>query len=94
MKLKDVLKLGDPTNLPFTDKYRPEINVDQVNSPPHYTSGGIETIDFIEAKGLNYNRGNAIKYISRAGIKSKETEVQDLEKAIWYLNREIQLLQK
>jgi len=82
------------TNLPFTDKYRPTIEVDQVNSPPHYTQGGIETIDFIEAKRLNYNRGNAVKYISRAGVKSVETEVVDLEKAIWYLNREIKRLQE
>lgn len=81
------------TNLPFTDKYRPKIEVDQVNSPPHYTSGGIETIDFIEAKNLNYNKGNAVKYISRAGLKNKETEIVDLEKAIWYLNREIKKLQ-
>jgi hypothetical protein len=84
--------LDEPTNLPFTDKYRPVIEVDQVNSPPHYTTGGIETIDFIEAKGLNYNRGNAVKYISRAGIKSAVTEIVDLEKAIWYLNREIERL--
>lgn len=84
--------LEEPTNLPFTDKYRPVIEVDQVNSPPHYTTGGIETIDFIEAKGLNYNRGNAVKYISRAGIKSAVTEIVDLEKAIWYLNREIERL--
>lgn len=87
-------KYEEPTSLPFTDKYRPTIEVDQVNSPPHYIAGGIETIDFIEAKGLNYNRGNAVKYISRAGLKSKATEINDLEKAIWYLNREIKNLSK
>lgn len=60
---------------------------DPVNEPSHYKVGGIETIDFIEAKGLNYNLGNAIKYITRADHKgSKE---QDLAKAIWYLRREI-----
>lgn len=62
---------------------------DMVNHPPHYTNGGIETIDFIEAKRLNYNRGNVIKYITRAGIKNPETEIEDLRKAEFYLRREI-----
>jgi len=61
--------------------------VDMINHPPHYTSGGIETIDFIEAKNLGYNLGNAIKYIARSGKKGDA--LQDLQKAIWYLNREI-----
>jgi hypothetical protein len=60
---------------------------DLVNHPAHYKTGGIETIDFIEAKELNYNMGNAVKYISRA--EHKGNKKQDLEKAIWYLNREI-----
>lgn len=62
--------------------------VDPVNHPPHYKSGGIETIDFIEAKDLNYRLGNVIKYVSRAGRKNTDP-VQDLEKAAWYLQREI-----
>ena len=61
---------------------------DLVNHPPHYKSGGIETIDFIEAKDLNYRLGNVVKYVSRAGKKSSDP-VQDLEKAAWYLQREI-----
>jgi hypothetical protein len=61
--------------------------VDLVNHPPHYTSGGIETIDFIEAKKLNYNLGNVVKYITRAGLKGARK--QDLEKAMWYLRREL-----
>lgn len=65
---------------------------DVVNHPSHYTDGKIEVIDFIEDKNLNYHRGNAIKYISRAGKKHKDTEVEDLKKAIWYLNREIERL--
>jgi hypothetical protein len=60
---------------------------DPVNQPSHYKVGGIETIDFIEAKGLNYNLGNAIKYITRADHKG--SKAQDLAKAIWYLRREI-----
>jgi hypothetical protein len=61
--------------------------VDNVNHPPHYKVGGIETIDFIEAKKLNYNLGNVIKYITRADHKGSRNE--DLKKALWYLNREI-----
>lgn len=60
---------------------------DMVNSPAHYMAGGIETVDFIEAKKLGYNLGNAVKYISRADYKGKRLE--DLKKAVWYLNREI-----
>lgn len=61
--------------------------VDKVNHPPHYKVGGIETIDFIEAKKLNYNLGNVIKYITRADHKGSRNE--DLKKALWYLNREL-----
>ena len=62
--------------------------IDSVNHPPHYKAGGFETIDFIEAKDLNYRLGNVVKYVSRAGKKSSDP-VQDLEKAAWYLQREI-----
>jgi hypothetical protein len=65
---------------------------DNVNSPAHYKAGGIETIDFIEAKGLGYNLGNVIKYVSRADHKGKKLE--DLKKAQWYLNREITNMEK
>jgi hypothetical protein len=61
---------------------------DLVNHPPHYKSGGIETIDFIEAKDLNYRLGNVVKYVSRAGRKNSDP-IEDLEKAAWYLQREI-----
>ena len=60
---------------------------DSVNHPAHYKVGGIETIDFIEAKGLNYHLGNVVKYITRADTKGSREE--DLLKARWYLNREI-----
>lgn len=64
-----------------------EIKADPVNHPPHYRTGGVETIDFIEAKDLNYRLGNVVKYVSRAGRKGDP--LQDLEKAAWYLQREI-----
>jgi len=60
---------------------------DPVNHPAHYKVGGIETIDFIEAKRLNYNLGNAVKYITRADHKGNRK--QDIEKAVWYLQREL-----
>lgn len=63
---------------------------DNVNHPSHYTDGKIEVINFIEDKNLNFHRGNAVKYIARAGKKNPEKEVEDLEKAVWYTNREIQ----
>jgi hypothetical protein len=62
--------------------------IDMVNHPPHYKTGGIDTIDFIEAKELNYRLGNVIKYITRADRKGSRQE--DLKKALWYLQREIE----
>lgn len=65
---------------------------DNVNHPSHYKTGGIETIDFIEAKSLNYNLGNVVKYITRADHKGNKLE--DLKKGAWYLLREIKSLEK
>ena len=62
---------------------------DIINSPSHYTDGGIETIDFIEAKKLDYHLGNVVKYVSRAGKKDPAKKLEDLKKARWYLEREI-----
>ena len=62
---------------------------DNVNHPSHYTSGKIEVIDFIEDKELGFHLGNAVKYISRAGRKNPDKIVEDLQKAVWYINREI-----
>jgi hypothetical protein len=68
------------------------IKSDMVNHPPHYKAGGIETIDFIEAKNLGYNLGNVVKYVSRADLKGNKLE--DLQKAKWYLDRAISNLSK
>jgi hypothetical protein len=68
-----------------------EVPPDMVNSPSHYTAGKIETIEFIEDKQLGYNLGNAVKYISRAGKKDPAKEEEDINKAIWYLRRELEL---
>jgi hypothetical protein len=67
---------------------------DMVNHPPHYCDGGIETADFIEAKALNWHRGNAVKYISRAGKKGSATEAEDIRKAIWYLERDLKRMER
>ena len=58
-------------------------------SPAHYTRGSIEVWDFIRDQQLNYHLGNAIKYICRAGFKSPDTKVDDLKKAIHYLENEL-----
>lgn len=59
-----------------------------VTHPKHYNSGKIEVIEAIEDWRVNFHRGNAIKYIARAGKKDPAKEIEDLEKAIWYLERE------
>lgn len=65
---------------------------DAVNHPNHYNVGNIEVIDAIEAWGLNFSRGNAVKYIARADHKGRP--VEDLKKAAWYIQREIERLEK
>ena len=66
--------------------------IDIVNHPPHYKSdSGIESIDVIEGFGLNFHLGNVIKYILRHNKKGKPLE--DLKKARWYLDREIEKLE-
>lgn len=70
------------------------VKEDIVNHPSHYTDGNIEVMDFIEDKQLNFARGNVIKYVSRAGKKAKNKELEDLKKGRWYLNREIERLEK
>lgn len=66
----------------------------QIDHPEYYSKGGIEAIDFIDAHSLNFNLGNVIKYVTRAGKKDSEDALTALEKARWYLNHEIERLQK
>jgi uncharacterized protein DUF3310 len=65
---------------------------DMVNNPPHYTFGKFEVIDVVEDWQLDFNLGNAIKYIARHRHKGKPLE--DLKKAKWYLERAIKNLEK
>ena len=67
---------------------------DPVNHPSHYCDGGIETLDFIIAKKMDFFLGQVCKYISRAGKKDPGKELEDLQKAQFYLNRKIELLEK
>lgn len=69
-----------------------KVEDDPVNHPSHYCDSNIEVIDYIIDKKLNFNRGNVIKYVSRAGKKNVNKEVEDLEKARFYLNKEIEIL--
>lgn len=70
--------------------------MEQVNHPSHY--GGkenvYEAIKVIEAWGLGFSLGNTVKYISRAGKKDKGKEIEDLKKALWYLEHHIKTLEK
>lgn len=63
-----------------------------VDHPNYYNTGKIEVIDFIEDQELNFNKGNVVKYLCRAGFK--DDELTDLRKAEWYLQREIKRLEK
>lgn len=66
---------------------------DQVDHPPHYTfAAGFEPIDVIEAWGLGFHLGNAVKYVARAGRKGDA--LTDLQKARWYLDRQIALVER
>jgi hypothetical protein len=73
------------------------IEQDMVNHPPHYTQGGMETIDIMEAKSTpeefkGHLKLTALKYLTRAG--HKESELQDAKKTQWYVNRWVKTLEK
>jgi len=68
---------------------------EKIDHPEHYqTKTGMEAIDVIEAYALNFALGSAVKYILRAGKKPSETSIEDLSKALWYLQREIERMSK
>lgn len=61
---------------------------DPINHPPHYSAGGRNGIECIQVtEHMNFNMGNAVKYIWRADYKGEP--IQDLRKALWYIEREI-----
>lgn len=65
---------------------------DKVNHPKHYNTGKIEVIEMIEDQALGYHLGCAVKYIMRAGKKDPAKEIEDLEKALWYIRRHIEVI--
>lgn len=61
-----------------------------VEHPDHYQGNGYEVLDIIEDFGLNFNLGNVLKYVLRAGRKNSDLKKEDLEKALFYLTREVE----
>lgn len=81
----------------FKDEYIPATSesdfvliTSSVDHPQHYHPGQYEAIKVIDAWGLDFYLGNALKYISRAGLKDKDKEIEDLQKAIWYIQKFIE----
>lgn len=67
---------------------------ESINHPDHYGGDNTyEAIKVIESWNLDFSLGNTIKYISRAGKKDKAKEIEDLKKALWYLDRKIKTLE-
>lgn len=78
--------------VPFTRVTGGSVDADPINHPAHYTRFPVEVIDITEH--LSFSKGNAIKYIARAGHKDASKEIEDLEKAAWYIAREIERVKK
>lgn len=89
-KIKEMQQMIESLSLKKNQK---ETNQDEVNHPSHYTSdpSGIECIQITRHR--NFNIGNAIKYLWRAGLKDGNSDIQDLQKAVWYIQDEIERLQ-
>lgn len=90
-KAKEISLISPTVKENNTNRRKEENNI--ISHPAHYTQG-IECMDYIESHKLNYARGNIIKYVTRAGLKDASKEVEDLEKARWYLDREIERVKK
>lgn len=86
--LSDAAKESNPTIKTDSSAFKMSEH-EAVNHPDHYNKLGVECIEVV--RHFNFNRGNAIKYIWRAGHKG--STVEDLQKAIWYLNDEIKRLE-
>jgi len=84
---EDLAKMGDQSISAFNESY------EKVDHPKHYNMhpSGIECIEII--RHMNFNIGNAIKYLWRSGLKDSNSDIQDLKKAIWYIYDEIKRLE-
>ena len=85
-------RISEALNIDFKELDIKEDKKEMVDHPKHYNMGKYEAIEVIEDWGLGFNLGNTVKYISRAG--HKDNILQDLKKALWYLDREIKRIEK
>ena len=93
MPSMQVLKrISEALNIDYKELNMEEDKKEMVDHPSHYYMGKFEAIDVIEDWNLGFNLGNTVKYISRAG--HKDNILQDLKKALWYLDREIKRIEK
>jgi len=88
--MKGIVPPGSYTALAGHDMGFGDVNEEKVDHPSHYNSGKIEAIDAIEDWDLGFHDGNALKYIARH--KHKQNPCEDIEKAIWYLERHLEIL--
>ena len=88
-------KIEQVNNMPGHRNPPPPPEKEQVNHPQHYggQNNPYESIKVIDAWDLGFSLGNTVKYISRAGKKNKQKELEDLNKALWYLQHHIQKLE-
>ena len=95
-KIKGVVVLvrGKPIYQPIETVNKPAVKQsgNSIDHPDYYNTGKIEVIDFLEDQNLPFHLGNAVKYICRAGKKDPHKTVEDLKKAVWYINRYINLV--
>jgi hypothetical protein len=89
-------KVEQVNNMPGHRNPPPPPKIEQVNHPKHYggENNPYEAIKVIDAWDLGFSLGNTVKYISRAGKKGKDKELEDLRKALWYLQHHIETLEK
>ena len=89
-------KMEQVNNMPGHRNPPPPPEKEQVNHPQHYggENNPYESIKVIDAWDLGFSLGNTVKYISRAGKKGKDKELEDLRKALWYLQHHIETLEK
>ena len=94
-KIMAIQKTRVADNIKYLSLVSPEEHPDGDDHPSHYIYDGVDVIQLTElTEQMNFNRGNAVKYIARAGRKDPQDELVDLEKAAWYIRREIERLWK
>jgi hypothetical protein len=93
MCLKKMVSIRDPEACGYDCRMYEEREQSTVEHPPHYNTGKIEVLAFVQDQSLNFCRGNVIKYLCRAGKKPGADEMEDLRKAKFYLDSEIERLE-